>query len=163
MGKRALRVGKRCVPGPPSVSGLKISPRWGHSSAAAHARVGVCVKEAKWFELQQKRPRFETGSDSVTSSIETERHKGGGWGSCGSSVSSQRHRKLQLKGVLVSICCISSSSRKANVCPAGCVIPRASQHSPLRTRLAVALGSQAIVGACWAGPGGNSAWGAKVS
>lgn len=36
-------------------------------------------------------------------------------------------------------------------------------HLPLRTRLAMVLGSLAIVGACWAGPGGCSAQGAEVS
>ena len=33
----------------------------------------------------------------------------------------------------------------------GCLV-----HLPLRTRLAMVLGSLAIVGACWAGPGGCS-------
>lgn len=36
-------------------------------------------------------------------------------------------------------------------------------HLPLRTRLAMLLGSLAIVGACWAGLGGCSAQGAEVS
>lgn len=40
----------------------------------------------------------------------------------------------------------------------GCLV-----HLPLRTRLAMVLGSLAIVGACWAGPGGCSAQGAEVS
>ena len=36
-------------------------------------------------------------------------------------------------------------------------------HLPLRTRFAMVLGSLAIVGAGWAGPGGCSAQGAEVS
>lgn len=56
---------------------------------------------------------------------------------------------------------ITCNSRKANVRPVGHVVPKGSQHSSLRTSLTVALDSQVVMGACWARPGGNSAWGQK--
>lgn len=53
---------------------------------------------------------------------------------------------------------ITCNNRKANVCPVGHVVPKGSQHSPLRTSLTMTLDSQVVMGACWAEPGGNSAW-----
>lgn len=64
--------------------------------------------------MQQKRPRFEIGTDSATPNTEMERRKERRLAGCGSSpVSSPTHRKLGLKGVLLRVWCTTCCGRNA--------------------------------------------------